>query len=134
MTPTRARSLLLCIFILCLVLQCGVLVLNQSAMWPEDLLKSLLTLLKLYSVPLAVIFGGIFARPGGATGPSAGVSWAAVLVASCWNLLLVWRTIAFGLASQDSVSDLTKYLEDVSSAASFLVAGMLAFFFGKSSK
>src|SRR6267142_1093545 len=119
MTPRRARLALLWMFVGCLILQCGVLFLDRSAVWPEDLVTSLLTLLKIYSVPLAVILGSLFARPRATTSASPGICWAALLLAACWNLLLVWRTVACGFATEDSVSDLTKYLEAVSSAGSF---------------
>jgi hypothetical protein len=48
-----------------------------------------------------------------------------------WNLLLAWRSISFSIAAQDSVSDLIKYLDSIASSSSFLVAGVLTFFFAK---
>jgi hypothetical protein len=131
-TPRRARTALLGIFVGCLVLQCAVLILNRSAVGPEEFTASLLTLLKIYSVPLRLSWAA--PSRGGAGGASPAVCWAAILLAVSWNVLLVARTLAFGIATEDSVSDLIKYLEMVSAAASFLVAGMLAFFFGKSAK
>jgi len=117
------------------VLQLGAFSLVRDRMWPEDLLALVLKLLGIYSVPLGIILGGIFAQPKGPLhDPPAGVAWAALLLAAIWNLPLVWRSISFGLAQQDSVGDLIKYLDSVASASSFLVAGVLAFFFAKTMK
>ena len=135
MTPRLPRNILFAVFIGGLALQCATLYVSRAAIWPEELSGSLLTLLKIYSVPLAVILGGTFARPrGGAGGASATVCWAAIILSVCWNVLLAARTTAFGLARENSISDLIKYLESISAGASFLIAGMLAFCFGKSAK
>jgi hypothetical protein len=134
MTPRRTRSTILFVFLGCLALNVIILASSRSSVWPEEFQATLLKILSIYSVPLAVILGGFFAQPrAGSTAP-AGLCWAALILAVCWNMLLLWRTIAFSLVNVDSVSDLTKYLEAVSSAASFLIVGSLAFFFGKTAE
>jgi hypothetical protein len=134
MTPRRTRSTILFVFLGCLALNVIIFASSQSSVWPEEFQATLLKILSIYSVPLAVILGGFFAQPRAGSRASASLCWAALILAVCWNILLVWRTIAFSLASDDSVSDLTKYLEAVSSAASFLIVGSLAFFFGKTAE
>lgn len=135
MTMNRARLGLLGIFLTFLIAQITAFLLVGYKMWPEDLESLILKLLTIYSVPLTVVLGGIFAQLGGHTKkPSPGVVWTALILAGVWNGLLLWRSIAFSLASQDSASGLIKYLDAVSSGGSFLVAGALTFFFTKSAE
>ena len=120
------------IFLASLILQLGAFLAIRSKMWPEDLLNLVLKLLGIYSVQLSVVLAGIFAQPrAGLADPPAGLAWTALLLTTLWNLLLVWRSVSFSVAAQDSVGDLIKYIDTVASASSFLVAGVIAFFFGK---
>jgi len=122
------------IFLLSLLVQLGSFFLVRTRMWPDEFQDLLLKLLAIYSVQLGVVLGGIFAQPKSPLAdPAPWLVWTALLLVLIWNLLLVWRSLAFTLAGAetDSVADLIKYLDGVSSAGSFLVAGGLAFFFGK---
>jgi hypothetical protein len=142
MTNTRARAVLVSIFVGGLVIQAIAVIITYSkgAIAYEDLTNLLLKLLAIYSVHLGVIFGGIFAQQQDAqkksqTAPKTAF-WLAVVLASIWNLLLLWRGISFGMAafnpdSEDNVDRLSSYLQSISSASSFLVTGSLAFFFTK---
>lgn len=128
----RARFGLLGIFAFCLAVQVAAFLAVGRRMWPEDLLSLVLKLFAVYSVHLTVILGGIFAQPQGPLeDPPPALAWTAITLALFWNLLLLWRSLSFALATQDSVSELVKYLEGVSSSGSFLVTGTLAFFFTK---
>jgi protein-S-isoprenylcysteine O-methyltransferase Ste14 len=132
MTMNQARFGLMSIFLASLILQLGAFLAIRSKMWPEDLLNLVLKLLGIYSVQLSVVLAGIFAQPrAGLADPPAGLAWTALLLTTLWNLLLVWRSVSFSVAAQDSVGDLIKYIDTVASASSFLVAGVIAFFFGK---
>jgi hypothetical protein len=132
MSMNQARFGLIAIFLGCLLLQLGALFLTRNKMWPDDFLAVMLKLVSIYSVQLGVVFGGIFAQPRPPLAdPPAGLAWTAVALAAMWNLLLIWRTVSFGFAEQDSPAALIKYLDSVASASSFLVAGVIAFFFGK---
>ena len=140
MTTTRARVVLVGTFLVSLVIQVGVVVATyvEGAIASKDLTSLLLKLLAIYSVHLAVIFGGIFAQTqttNHVNVPTVSF-WIATVVAAIWNLLLLWRSIAFGVAGfnvniEDSVLSFATYLDDVSKASSFLVVGALAFFFTK---
>jgi hypothetical protein len=132
MTGRKAQFGLMFMFLGCLGANAVVLVLARSEIFPDELQETLLKILSIYSVPLAAILGGIFAQQRKSSGASPGESWAALIVAAFWNLLLLWRIFAFLFSEHDSISDLTKYLESISSAASFLIVGVLAYFFGKS--
>jgi hypothetical protein len=132
MTMNRARFSLLAIFLAFLVAQLISFLLMNQRLWPDELSTIVLKLLAIYAVYLGVILGGIFAHPQRILEqPSPATAWTAILVSVLWNLLLVWRSVLFCLANQDSVGELIKYLDTVASAGSFLVAGALGFFFAK---
>lgn len=144
MTLARARILLVSIFVGGLVLQsvCILIVYAKSAISSNDVTNLLVKMLGIYSVPLAVILGGIFARP--AKSSQAGASEAApstaffvsVGLALVWNALILWRGVSFSVAAfnpaiKDDVNLFTSYVDGISKASSFLVAGALAYFFSK---
>jgi hypothetical protein len=115
---------------------------SEEAISNKDLSSLIIKLLSVYSVHLAVIFGGIFAQQRnvnhkGRSARAAGLAfWLAIVLAVIWNLLLVWRSVMFGMAafdvsSEDNVGYLSNYIESIASAGSFLVAGALTFFFSK---
>jgi len=132
MSMNQARFGLMGIFLGSLALQLGAFFLISEKMWPDDLLTLVLKLLGIYSVQLSVVLGGIFAQPKAPlAAPPAGLTWTALILATLWNLLLVWQSISFTLRPQASLGDLLKYLDEIASASSFLVVGVLAFFFGK---
>jgi hypothetical protein len=132
MSMNQARFGLMGIFLVSLVLQLVAIFLTRNRMWPEELLSLVLKLLGIYSVQLGVVLGGIFSQPRGPLAePPSGLTWTAFALVTMWNLLLAWRSISFGIAAQDSVSDLIKYLDSIASSSSFLVAGVLTFFFAK---
>lgn len=132
MSMNQARFGLMGIFVAGLILQIGAFFVVRNKMWPEDFLSLLLKLLGVYSVQLGVVLGGIFAQRGARLAdPPAGLAWSALALAALWNLLLVGRSISFSIAAEDSVGDLIKYLDTIASGGSFLVAGVVTFFFGK---
>jgi len=128
----RVRFGLLAIFAFGLAIQMAAFLAVSGKMWPEDLQSLIVKLLGLYAAPLGVILGGMFAQPKGPLAePPAALGGAALFLAVLWNLLLAWRSLSFSFATQDSATDVIKYMESVSGASTFLVAGMLAFFFAK---
>jgi hypothetical protein len=135
MSMNQARFGLLAIFLGSLVLQLSAFLLVRNRMWPEELLPLVLKLLGIYSVQFGVVLGGIFAQPKvSLSDPPAALAWTALILATLWNVLLVERSLSFSLAQQDSVVGLSNYLDSISSAGSFLVAGVLTFFFGKATQ
>ena len=139
MTIARARMILTAIFLAGLIVELLLAAISHSAISQKDLRNAVLTLLSIYSVHLAIIFGSLFAktptrRP--LVPFSISAFWVAVVLATIWNLLLIGRTVAFAAAVfnphlEDNINSLLTYLKDVSGASTFLVAGSLAFFFAK---
>ncbi len=120
-------------FFLGLIVQLVALFHIRTAMWPEEFQSVLLRILGIYSAQLGVVLGSIFAQPKHRlSNPPAGLAWVALGLVLFWNVLLAWRTIAFSIAEQDSPADLMKYLDSIAASSSFLVAGSLSFFFGRS--
>jgi hypothetical protein len=128
----QARFGLMGLFIASLVLQVGTIFHVRGRVWPEEFQALLLKIFAIYSVQLGVVLGGIFAQPKTQlANPPRALAWSALLLTAVWNILLVARTISFSFATQDSASDLMKYFDAIGSGSSFLVAGVLVFFFGK---
>jgi hypothetical protein len=141
-TMTKARVVLIAMFVGSLIVQALAVIITYSraTISNDDLTSLLLKLLAIYSVHLGVIFGGIFAQQqdasDGVPTPPGTAFWLAVVLAAIWNLLLLWRCVAFGVAafnpdSEDNVDRLSSYLQNISSGSAFLVTGSLAFFFAK---
>ena len=132
MSMNQARFGLMGIFLAGLVLQIGAYFVVRNQLWSDDFHSLLLKLLGVYSVQLGVVLGGIFAQGGARLeDPPTALAWSALALAALWNLLLVWRSISFSVAAQDSVGDMLKYLDTIASGGSFLVAGVVTFFFGR---
>jgi hypothetical protein len=132
MSMNQARFGLMGIFLVSLTLQLVAVFLTRNRMWPDEFLPLVLKLMGIYSVQLGVVLGGIFSQPRAPLAePPSGLTWIAFILVTLWNLLLAWRSISFSIAAQDSVSDLIKYLDSIASSSSFLVAGVLTFFFAK---
>lgn len=132
MSITRARIVLTILFLASLAVQLVAFFVVRHKMWPDEFLSLLSKVLTVYSVPMGVIFFGIVAlpHPGAARAPSTW-TWAALVLTSIWNLLLVGRSIAFALAFQDSVGGLMNYFDTISVSGSFLLAGVITAFFEK---
>ena len=141
----RARTWLVWTFIIGLSIQCLAVIaaFTSRAISTADLIDLLKRLLSIYSIHFAVILGSVFGKSGAVSKAHGAESDAilafrvALTLSVLWNLMLIWRTLQFGVHAFDTQSTdrtdlLVSYLEAVASASSFLVAGALAFFFGKS--
>jgi hypothetical protein len=103
----------------------------------SELQDGSLSLLGVYSVHLSIIIGGVFgSRAGAKSRVPMPAFLLAVLTASIWNLLIVGRMFAFATAKSQSedVAEVIKYIETIAASSSFLVAGVLTYFFSKTSK
>ena len=135
MKMAQARGTLSAIFIASFLVQGAAFFLIREAMWPDELQKLLLKLLAIYSVPLAVVVGSVLAqRNSGTRKVATGPMWLAIALTLTWNVLLLARSVAFAVAAHDSVSALISYLDSVAEGSSFLIAGVLAFFFERAAQ
>ncbi len=145
MTLVRARAILVGIFVGGLVLELlsVMTAYSKSVISSADVTNLLVKVLEIYSVQFAVILGGIFARPSSPSNDSPREMaaptpfWVAVSLAMLWNCLMAWRAVEFAVESfipsaEDNVNYFVSYIDEMSRASSFLVAGALAYFFAKS--
>jgi hypothetical protein len=133
MRVTAVRLRLLLLFVGSLVLHfcicaCSYL---KGMMYAEDFESLTLQILAIYSIPLGVILGAFFAQ-GKLPVPSGSSAFHAAFVLSfLWNALLIVRSLIFLFGKEDFVGDFTSFLQKASAASSFLIAGVLSFFFAK---
>jgi hypothetical protein len=128
----RAQALLVSVFTIGLASQIVVVgyLSMEQAIRDDGFRTLLLTLLSVYSMPFAVILAGAFADRTVSPKRYSTFSFSiAITVTLLWNLLLCGRTAMFALNKEDSWRTVNAYLREVSTAASFLVAGTLTFFF-----
>jgi hypothetical protein len=141
LTNGQTRSVITVIFLAGLVggLLVGFLAYAKATISNDDLTNVTLKLLAAYSVHLAVIFGGIFGAPKKKVADPAGTAGiVAIGVSAVWTAVVLVRLLLFALAvldagRVDSVGAVTSYIDSVSSASTFLVAGALAYFFASRS-
>ena len=137
MTLLKARLTLFVVFLSGFFLQYGAIVhaFLKRRIYSDELSDLTLILIQVYSVPLAIVIGGIFS---GLTHSSSSAKATrryyfaiAFLLVLAWNFLLIWRSTAFGLLGGGTVTDLADHLKQVSAYGSWLLAGCLAFYFSK---
>ena len=134
MTLTRARAMIMSTFVAGLVLQLLAVTLTylKGEISTKDVGVLTAKLLGIYSVQMAVILGGIFGQHKPPPRAASGLPFRIAFTLSVlWNLLLLWRSVAFYFAENDQAADLVSYLDVASSASAFLVAGALAYFFAR---
>jgi hypothetical protein len=132
----RARSILILMFLGSFALQAVAVGITwiQGAIYVDELNKTLVTLLTVYSMPLGVIVGGMFGQETREPNPTR--ARLAIILSAVWNLLLVGRTLAVGLGSGgvNPIGALSEYWMTVSSAGGFLIGGALAYFFASEAR
>lgn len=134
MSTMRARAIIVSTFVGGLTLQLLVFMLTylRGEISAKDIVILIAKLLSIYSVQMAVILGGIFGQHKSGGRVASSVTFRIAFVLSVlWNLLLLWRSVSFYFAENDQATELVSYLDIVSGASSFLVAGALAYFFAK---
>lgn len=134
MTFEKLRNRILQIFIGFLIINliCIIIPYFRGEMYSQEFIAIVSKLLAIYGVHFAVIIGGIFGlQDEAAKKISKNLAQISLLLITLWNILLVWRSISFVLSQDDLVKDLSSYLETVSAASSFLIAGILTYIFTK---
>jgi hypothetical protein len=132
MTIIKARIALLCAFMIAFAIQISAFVFAYlgGRIYSDEVQALVLLLTKIYSVPLAVVIAGLFTeknnRRKATHRPLFGIALVLCLV---WNVLLLWRSLVFGFGRAGTDVELTDYLNTITSASSWLIAGVLSFFF-----
>ncbi|MEM1352344.1 MAG: hypothetical protein AAGF27_08360 [Pseudomonadota bacterium] len=133
-SPPREQMLIAACFLVSLVLILLMLLWLHSTggLYPEDVVTLMTQVLGLYATPFGVILGGMFARKDKPQPKHAGVLFlVAIALVVIWNLLILWRTAVFVLATDGQASSFAAELTQLANASLFLVSGMLAYYFAK---
>jgi hypothetical protein len=134
-----AQLWLLTIFLAFFAFQTVLLVVCQvlNGIGADKLKDLIVQLITIYSIPLSVIIGGIFAKMR-RTSKLDGVFYASVALVILWNALFAWRTCELTLAAigmgEDKAKDFSNYVESVSKLSTFLISGLLTYYFAKAPK
>lgn len=136
MTYTRTRLHLLLIFFIALVinLACFFICFFKDIIYQDDLTLLVTETLRLYSVHLAIILSTLFLDVSKNMIVDKSLYLVCISIVVFWNLLLFARVLIFLVSKMDDPADLLKYLNTVSASSSFLVAGILAYFFSKNAQ
>jgi hypothetical protein len=102
----------------------------------DDLQALVLQALAQFSGPLSVVIGSFFALRHVTPRPRVALS-GSILALACvliWGLLTAGRTVAFIASADELNTALTNWFAQVVTSASFLVTGVLAYFFTSAAK
>jgi hypothetical protein len=136
MTFKKTRLHLLLIFFIALFIQltCFYICFLREVIFPDDLTLLVTETLNLYSVHLAIILSTLFLDMSKNSIVDKNLYIVCISIVVFWNLLLFVRVLIFLTSKHDDPVDLLRYLNNVSASSSFLVAGILAFFFSKNAQ
>ena len=130
MNSNKAKLLLSLIFVSSIVLNMVFAFLKRNDVWPDHFTKLILTVLGIYSVHIAAIFGASSFATGSSRIINLNLLVLAVLLCIIWNALITVRIGMFAF-SRDDVSEVITYVNTVSLAGSFLVIGVITAFYSK---
>ena len=132
---SKARIILLCIFLLFLILQMifimGTFIKKEIS--SADALNAIIKIVGIYSVPFAIILVGIFSQKNLSEKQTPKhVFWIALSLAIIWNVILAFRSTIFFLAPEDDINELLTHLNRLGGqTTSWLIAGAFSYFFAK---
>jgi hypothetical protein len=133
-STVRWRLSIATLFLLCFLIQMAMAtwVLLRGAINPGSYAPLVAKLLSIYSVPIGVIVGGIFAAKGTTRRATVATVWTVLALTGVWNLLLTARYVLFALApaGTDSIPQLKEFQDAMVSGGSFLLNGALAYLYG----
>jgi len=131
-TSQRNQNLILTVFVISLVIQVAAIFAVRSLMWQNEFETVVLKIVSVYSVPISTACGGVLAffKPKFVS-KARGLSHICLVLVIIWNCIFVARTLSFCVAKEDSPKDLIAFYEAVSAQSSFLIAGVLTFYFGR---
>ena len=130
----RGQTLLVSVFVSGLAAQ--LLIIGScrldGSLRAEGFYALLLTLLSVYSMPFAVILASVFGDRGARSNRYSNFSFRiAMTVTVLWNVLFCSISMIYRLDGHSGWRGLNRHLQEVSTSASFLIAGALTFFFSQ---
>jgi hypothetical protein len=140
-TIRRAQIWIAAVFLVGLLCNSAAILLAwaRGAIYADNVRSMLETLLAVYSAPLAIVIAGFFGQDRADEKPFFSTFWAAIAVTCMWNLFLLWAGTellisAFASSPRESaIDDFSSYVTTISASATFLVSGVLTYFFVKRS-
>lgn len=128
----KAKLSIIAIFLVFLTINIIICFIIKETVWPDKFNKLLIIVLQAYSVHAAVIFASSFKNNDDQQIVPKSTFFLAASLSVIWNLILCIRMLFFVCSQDDQIQQLFTFLQDVSAGSSFLLAGMLAFFFNNS--
>ena len=131
MTMKKARLSLVAVFFSDLIIHwvAFVYAFLKGRIYFEQAQDLCLTVRKVYSVHFAVILGAMFVKKRREKTAEPHLFWPALGFCVAWNLLSLWPSIAFGFFGESKNTDVSRYLDSIPAASSFLIVGTLSFLF-----
>jgi hypothetical protein len=134
LTVLRSRLCLLATFVIGFVVSLALLslVYVQDEIGAGGWSRLATKLAAIYAPHLGVIIGGIAAARKRFTAIEPHTTWfyVSLLLFLLWNGLVVWRCSTF-LVKGETVSEMVEYLGDTQDKFSFIVAGVMTYYFAK---
>lgn len=127
----QARFYIIVIFLMSLCINIALsykIKLTAQNIWPDKFDKLFLELLKIYSVHAASIFT-LTLTTWRKKRVAFGAFAIAALLSAIWNGLIIARQLSFIYDSNDDISRLFTYLDNVSGFGAFLITGVISYFF-----
>lgn len=138
MKVQNAQAILFWIIITSLIISLGSLWLGyaQRQYFPDEFQSLVLQSLGQFAGPLSIVIGSYFAFR---LGPkirlvASGSLTLAALCTVCWCAVTAGRTAVFVSSSSEPISTLAAWNEQIVTTASFLLNGVLAYFFTSSAR
>lgn len=98
---------------------------------PEEFNPLFVKVLTIYSAPLGVIIGGLYAAKQSRRKADAGRVWGGFVLACIWNGLLLGRYVLITFRPEgDSLENLASFQNTVLPAGNFLTSAALAYLYG----
>lgn len=130
---THWKLLIAAVFLLSMAAQ--MLLATLLKLWgyinAEEFAPLFFKVLTIYSAPLGVILGGIYAARQSRRKANAGQVWGGLLLAGIWNGLFLGRYLLITFRPEgDSLENLASFQDTVLPAGSFLTSAALAYLYG----
>jgi hypothetical protein len=134
MKLANSKIILAAVFIGFLILQLvmAFILRQKDIIYQDNFTKLLIQILQVYSVHVAVIFTvGSYQQTQSENSVNLSTFVMALVLSLMWNVLISIGLIQLLTDTSDNFLQLTGYLKDISGYSSFLIAGVLGYFFAR---